>query len=124
MAKQTYDVVETKVRELPVRLSTDEVLARGQRMAQLKQDLEELKLETKTLAKERKQQAEELEQEISSLARAIREKEEKRPVDVEVRFVGNGRILEVRTDTGETLIERAADDEEAQQPLLPVKGDA
>lgn len=119
-----HQVLRTEVRELPVRLAPDELRERGQKMAQLKADLEEHKRESKEASKERKDKENALESAISSIARAIREKEEKRPVDVEIRFVGTGRVAEVRVDLGTVLLERMLDKDEAQVELPVSPGDA
>jgi hypothetical protein len=103
---------------LPVKLTETELSERGRRLAQLEGDwgqhVTAMKSQQSLLAARKK----ELEAKIAQLAQTMRDGEELREVPVAV-MLDDGKVLEVRTDTGQALgPPREPRPEEMQQKLF------
>lgn len=102
------DLTWKETRFLPVPLTAEEVGARGEQLADLITDRDELEAAHKKEKDRMKSAVEEIEGRIRHLAKVVNERVEERSVTVEVRF--NTRlnmIEEVRTDSGEIIVTRA-----------------
>lgn len=128
MAKKssTTDTVVRRFEQmLPVRLVSDELRERGEMLAHSRQLAEQHALDAADIKTRLKKQAEKLEMEITRLATIIREKQEPRPVTVEVRLTKRtGQVEEVRLDTGEVVATRRMRDDETQVDMLEMPYDA
>jgi hypothetical protein len=107
-----------KKRLLACRLTTDELLERGGRLAGKMDKRERVDDERKEKASEYKEQLEQIDAEIAQLRRAIASGTEEREVPVVERRIDTGNRIEmVRLDTGEVVSERAMTIEERQGEL-------
>lgn len=125
MAKKTETEAEheiitlkTEVRELPVRLSPDELFERAQQLAdchtQLAEHDEHASAKKKELAKARQ----EIVTRRAVLSGVVKRREEPRQVRVSVQTDMTERVYrEVREDTGEVIAERPLRPEEMQRRL-------
>lgn len=107
---------------LPVRLTTDELLLRGDEMAKKLRDAAEIEVEMKAAAAKSKAELGKVQAEIALLARVVRDKKEYR--DVEVFEVKNFERLTMETyrrDTGEFVASRALTPYERNEPLFSVE---
>lgn len=112
----------TETRTLPVTLTTDELLARGDGLARAHRAVRDEQAKQKAVKEEMKQRLEDLEGEVGKLARIVRDKAEDR--DVECRIVHDylaNAVQVVREDTGEVIEARAMTDRE-RQIGLPMHG--
>jgi hypothetical protein len=114
-----------ETRFLKVPLTPDEVRARGEQLANFVKERDELVREHTKVKKRMADDAKGADGRIYHTAQIVNERMEERSVTVEMRcHLGLGLVEEVRTDTGEILVSRAAtpDDKlraqaEAQMPL-------
>jgi uncharacterized coiled-coil DUF342 family protein len=107
-------------RELYFDLSPDEVMQRGQDLAQLHNEINQQIDDAKEAAKERKGQIRLLEIRRNALADTVRQRRELRLGAVDILDIGNGMVREVRKDppaAGEIIRERAMTDSEKQRAL-------
>lgn len=112
------DVIGSETQILPVRLTQDEIRARGERLAAVHGALDQIAIEEDDAKKKFKDRRNPLEGEIGLLAHIIRKKEEKREVAVDlVADFATGKVREVRSDTGEVVRERDIRFEEQQQAI-------
>ena len=110
--------VKESTRSLPVKLTDDEVLALGRRIAELMEQRQSAEALRKSQQKKLKSEIEELDKEIEDKRCAIRSCEERRLVEVELHFDYQRGIVEtIRIDTGESVSIRPMDDEERQMGL-------
>ena len=117
------DRVDTIERELFVDLTSDEVKQRGESLAVLLQEIDGDKAEAKEAAKEAKTEIARKELHARELASTVRSRRELRMVPVDVINVGDGKVNEVRQDTGEVTTTRLMTERERQQ-MLPRIGEA
>ena len=117
------DRVDTIERELFVDLTSDEVKQRGESLAVLLQEIDGDKAEAKEAAKEAKTAIARKELHARELAGTVRSRRELRMVPVDVINVGDGKVNEVRQDTGEVTTTRLMTERERQQ-TLPRIGEA
>lgn len=122
-------LLKSTTEELPVALTQEELLDRGQKLAQVEVDLRTQQIAANATRKELKEAESKLRALRTELAAVVRSRKEPRPVKVEttVYFNGgppNGRpvVRAHRIDTGEVLFSRDATPEELQQPL-PLAGE-
>jgi hypothetical protein len=109
---------EPSVESLPCALSPEEVRQRGEAVARLLKERDDLDFETKQYAKERREEIGELELQIARVAIQIRERQEYRPVEVVcLRNPGEATVVWVRRDTGEVIRQRPMTEEEKQERL-------
>ncbi len=102
-----------KLMRLPVKLASFEVQARAHEAAELMFDLDNEKDAEAERRKEWKAGIETRDRKLRDLSRAVREKCEHRPVEVEeVPSLGRGIIEIVRRDTGEVVYSRPMTDGE------------
>lgn len=112
----------TETRTLPVRLTEDELIARGDALARQHQVVRDEELVQKGEREAMKQRLADLESEQARLARIVRDKAEPRPVECRVVFDYAGNAVQVvREDTGEVIEARAMTDRE-RQIGLPMHG--
>ncbi len=105
---------------LPVPLTTDELLARGQRLAQLQRELAAHAAKESSVKKELGKEKARLESEICVFSNVIADKAEYREVEVQSEQKNKRTVLEVRSDSGEVLRDRAIREDELQEEL-PLK---
>jgi hypothetical protein len=109
---------EARVESLPCALSPEEVRQRGEAVARLLKERDDLDFETKQYAKQRREELGELELAIARLAIQIRERQEYRPVEVAcLRNPSDATVVWVRKDTGEVVRQRPMTEEEKQERL-------
>lgn len=124
MAKkeQKHDVQITKfTRSLPVKLTEEELLARGDRAAYLDRREEELTAALNSAKSDYKHQIEAVIAERRALQERIRSKQEHREVECEQRMMYRlGKVIEIRIDTGEQISERPMLESERQLPTPEV----
>lgn len=125
MAKDKKLKIETVDRECYVDLTMDEVRAKGQELAQKIQDVDEATNDLKEVVKAEKSKIQVLVLESKKLAENVRQRRELRVVPVDIVDAGEGKVSEIRTDTGEVLRTRPASDRERQLTLPAIgKGKA
>lgn len=108
-------------KELPVELTNDELLERGQQLAQVEQRIRDEETHADAVKRDLKARMGNLLVDRARLADIVRRKQEPRPVQCEgwVRF-HEGVYEEVRLDTGEIVAgsRRRLSDEEKQDSLF------
>lgn len=112
---------ETKVvkRILPVKLTEEERLQRADALANALQQIQDRKVEKKRVVREADRAIGEAEQEAVDLRDAVATGREYQEVIVHrVYDYEKSIVMEVRTDTGETIKSRGMTDEERQQKLI------
>lgn len=124
MSRTEGKLIRTESRKLAVRLSPEEVNQRGHQLAALEGEQLDFRMRKKNQAAALKQEETELDRRIHELAAAVRGKAELRDVEVEIRRAGRASVVELRTDTGEVLLERAASESERQEVINFPAGDA
>lgn len=111
--------LRTEQRELPCPLTHDELIAKGDALANVLRRLDAEREAMEQAKAESKERTADLVREQSKLRQEIQERREFRPIDVEV-YVKSGAVNmveEIRVDTGEVIRERFMDDEERQMRL-------
>jgi beta-phosphoglucomutase-like phosphatase (HAD superfamily) len=109
-------VVDT--RQLRCLLTRDERLERADEMAKAQQDFEAEEETQKEIKAGLKAKLEGLDAKRSELARVVASGAEYRPTDVETMYdFTTTTVVEVRTDTGETINHRRMTEAERQMPL-------
>jgi hypothetical protein len=124
MPRSEGRLIRREVQMLSVRLSPDEVRARGERLAEAEGKARELLTRKKTIAAKLKEEQLEIDGELLTLGAIVRNRAEPREVEVEVRQAGKLSVIEVRTDTGEVVLERTMLENERQSEMFAAKGDA
>ena len=109
--------LETVERECYVDLTPEEVRAKGEELALKIQEIDEDQAELKKYAKTERSRIQGLVNESKKTAECVRQRRELRMVPVDILDAGNGKVHEVRTDTGEVLRERPMTDKERQRSL-------
>lgn len=123
--KSSDTVVRRYSKYLPVRLSDDELRDRGSSLAHLHKSMDELELKAAEVNAQFKDQRKIFASEAKRLSEIVRAKQEPREVAVEVRMTKKaGVVEEVRLDTGEVVLSRKMDSEEAQVDLLDIPAGA
>ena len=107
-------LLQTLVRDLFVPLGDLDLILKGEALAERLQAIATAEADAREAAKEAKQDIARLKLDAAELARTIRERREMRPVEVDLLAIGDGKVREVRTDTGEVLRERPMTDAERQ----------
>lgn len=111
--------IATKTKELPVKLSEDEIKAKGRELAQTHADIAKLESDHAAKKAEMKKATKELEKRIYDLAFQIRTGNEERPVEVDYIISDEGDVIkEVRRDTGEIINIRAPYEGERQKGMF------
>lgn len=107
------------VKKLACNLTDAELLERGQKIASVKQELDNHIEQTKATAKTMSARKAELDAEVSSIATALRTKQEMRDVEYreEADFI-SGRAVTIRNDTNATLTSRPLTPDERQERLF------
>lgn len=105
-------------RILPVKLTSREVVERGQLAAQVIHKIDEVEREKKRVTADAKEQTDRLESELRRLSYIVEREEEDRTVECFWRFdfMKNEKNL-LRDDTGEVVETKAMTDEERQIAL-------
>jgi hypothetical protein len=118
MAKDKKAIkIETVDRECYVDLTAPEVQAKGEELALKVQEIDEEVAELKEYTKTEKSRIQGLVNESKKLAECVRQRRELRAVSVDIVDVGEGKVSEVRVDTGEVLRVRPMTDAERQRSL-------
>lgn len=119
MSGDHIDLLDSWEAELRCELGDAEVAERADELARSHGDLERLEAEESVAKAGFKQRRQTLVGRQAELAREVRERKAERPVRVEKRADYNtGRIVHVRTDTGEPIFEREMTPDERQVRLL------
>lgn len=109
--------IETVDRECYVDLTPEEVRAKGTDLALKVQEIDEETAELREYVKTEKSRIQGLVLESKKLAECVRQRRELRVVLVDIVDVGEGKVNEVRQDTGEVLRTRPMTDAERQRSL-------
>lgn len=102
---------------LACKLTDEELRAKSDELAQTVQDTANEETRQTDLKSQMKAKMTELQSRQTQLASHISRREEYRDVQVEIILVGDGKVKEVRTDTGEVLITRPGREDELQMVL-------
>jgi hypothetical protein len=120
------DLTWKETRFLPVPLAAPEVGARGEQLADLITERDELEVSHKKEKGRMKSAMDTIDARIRHLAKIVNERVEERSVTVEVRYNSNlNMVEEVRTDSGEIIKTRTPTEEDKvraaseQQAKLP-----
>jgi hypothetical protein len=114
MSTDTQRYTET----LPVKLTESEALERADVSARLQQERDAIEAAMKADAAQRKADIQEKDAAMRRLAEEIRQRRTYRAVDCERRFdYSDGKVREVRLDTGEIISERDMTYDERQRKL-------
>jgi hypothetical protein len=106
--------------KLPVRLTHDELIERGNALALERQRYNELEMAAKNAAKKAKDDLAEIDAEIDRLAGIVRAKAEPRPVRCKTaRDFERGVVETMRLDTGEIVDSRVMTEQERQVRMWP-----
>ena len=107
-----------QVRSLPVKLTDEEMIIKGQELAELESELTDLESLKRAASKEFAKQIEVKKGKIQRVSHAINTKQENRKVECEeVRDEEFLKVSIVRKDTGEVVSERLMTAEERQKVL-------
>ena len=110
--------IQNEIRRLPVKLTENELLIKGQELADLERQLSEVEDEKREVSKEFSGRIEGMKNRISETANTINSKQEIRDVEVAVSMDYKSLTVRVvRTDTGEIVSERLMSDKERQSTL-------
>jgi hypothetical protein len=108
----------TVVRSLPVRLTDEELLKKGQELAATVQDIAAEESRQVDIKTQLKAKLAELDARRSGLAVTVSRKEEHRDVEVDIFYdYQRGVVEDIRRDTGEVLTTRVMQESERQQKL-------
>ena len=118
MAKSDLKLLYTITERLPVVLTRDELLDRGQRLAQCDADLASHMSYEESIKKDLKAKSTKIEAERSRLANVVRQKAELRDVQCDVLgYFEENVVRTTRKDNGEVTSERAMTLDERQEAL-------
>lgn len=113
--------------ELDIILTDEEIKQRGIQVAYLYRDIGRAESELKDLVKEKKQDIARIEMKLQAVADEVREGKRRGEVLCEEsKLFDILRVVQVRTDTGEEILNRPFSDEEAKEfkhPPLPFEKD-
>lgn len=108
--------VERFTENLPVVLTDAEVADRAQRAAHRLADRDHIEEELRAYNKTEKSRISRIESELRNLSEEVRSKTTYRDISCERRYCYRTlRVYEVRLDTGETIAERAMNEQERQR---------
>lgn len=111
--------VEPYVQQLACGLKREEVEERAQRAAHLLADRDNQEAKFDEERKAQKAVLQRIDNEIRSVSQEVREKVTYRDVKCERRYIyADGKVQDVRLDTGEVFAERAMSDAEKQRDLF------
>lgn len=112
-----------RYRQLPVKLTEKERMARAMSAAELQSDYNEIEERKKETTRSLGQQLKDLRKDIEKLQRAVRTGSEHQDVQIETRRNEDRRTIEtVRLDTGEIIDSRPMTVEERQGKLFGIDG--
>jgi hypothetical protein len=113
-------IKKTEQRRLPVKLTSEELLAKADELSRKLGDKQQEERDQKTTKDAMKERLSGLDAEIASLAEIVRSKQEERLVDIYERF-DTGRLVveQIRLDTGEVVGTRTMTVEERNLKLFP-----
>ena len=109
--------LEKITRSLPCKLTSGELTARGQELAETVQEVNNEELNQKGIRDQLKAKLTKLQSKQARLASVVARREEYRDVTVVVNSRPDGKAEEVREDTGEILHVREMQDYEKQLAL-------
>lgn len=108
--------IDRFVQELACALGKEEIAQRADRAAHLHSDLDFAEEAFEVVRKEHRTKLSGIRSEIRRLSSEVREKLTTRAVSCERHFLyGDRRVKDIRTDTGEVIMDRAMTDEEGQR---------
>jgi hypothetical protein len=115
-----HAIIGIATRPCAVRLTSNELLEFGERLAQVEDDIATENAQQEDTKKGMKARISALEARRTELASIVRRKHETRDVQVDlVATADDGKVREVRQDTGEVIFTRLLSDEERQKKLFP-----
>ena len=121
--KRAGQILRTETRNLPCKLTNDELRDKADELASTVQAIEGEKSRQDSVKAELKATMAELESRQTRLAQVVSRREEYRDVKVVVELHENDIVREVREDTGEAIQTRPARDTERQQKMeFPIPG--
>lgn len=103
--------------KLPVRLNDQELIEQSHALAHTYQEITDEEAEQTTLKGQMKARLTELQARLARLASIVASRTDYRDVVVEVQLMDDGRVEEIRTDTGAVILNRPMREEEKQRPL-------
>ena len=107
---------------LPVKLSEQELIIKGNELSCYVQELDEVETQKKTANSGFKDEIDKISEKISSLAKIVREKKEYREVETEeVKNMERMTMDTIRLDTGEVVSYRELKGHERNLGLFPVE---
>lgn len=101
-------------RNMPCNLTAQELASKAQELAETVQEVNNEELNQKSIKDQLKAKLTELQSKQSRLASIVARKEEYRDVAISVISMGDGKVQEVRMDTGEALTTREMNESEKQ----------
>lgn len=121
-------ILATRTDHLPVQLTESEIREAGKKLAHLEGQLAEHTAKEKDVKDSLKATRSQIEGQVHGLAGVIRQGYEYRPTPVRVEAdYKQGRVFEIREDTGEVIGERPVNETDRQAPLFdaapPEKGE-
>jgi hypothetical protein len=111
------EVLRTYTATKPCRLTDDERRTYGINLAHILETIDDEIAKHESVKREMKASLADLEAQRMMLATKVRRGEELREVEIEVCASDDGRVQEIRKDTGEIIVTRAPSDEERQLRL-------
>lgn len=111
------DVISRGSRDLFCRLTDEEYMARSRDLALTIEDYTNEEAGQKEQRAQMKARLAELEAKRSKLASIVRQRQELRRVETEVRYLGDEKVELVRLDTGEQIEKRKGHESELQRKL-------
>ena len=112
-------ILATRTQQLPVQLSEPEIREAGKRLAQLEGELARHGQKEKEIREQLRGERSTMEGKLSALAAIIRQGYEHRPIPVRVEAdYREGKVYEIREDTGEVVADRPVNEQDRQIPLL------
>lgn len=119
MPKKTVKIKRKQVRELcKCILTTNELLAYGQKMADSTQEIRSLEDQLTSVKKDFQARIDQQDAEVGRLSSALRSGYEHRDTDCELIMNWTDKTVKlVRLDTGEVIRSRVMSDDEKQMPL-------
>ena len=122
MSRRRTEVIARHTEDLTCQLTTEEVIERGARLAEVEHELAKHARHKQQVASQLKTEEKRLEAERHNLAQQVRSRCEMRPVEVEeLADYVRGTVSTLRTDSGQVVHSRALRDSERQATLLPVE---
>jgi hypothetical protein len=113
------ELAKKEVRALPCKLTDEELLARGDSIASIVQDIAAEKERQKSQKAEMKARLEELEARKARLASVVKRREEDRDIPCEIWFLYDELMVETRRTDSDLVVDRRRMTNDEMQMSLP-----